>query len=384
MSELLGEVHGLITRDQMHAMWPPHGERVVQGSEVSRHPTPGELVMMYLGGRQSQEDIDFLADQVFGDDEVPDDWDEQSIRFLLNGANRKVARWLRKSYKEQLQAVRLESAWIQETQEEYFGLFAKALGDIALQGVLTDDQVDVMRSRMYGPDGKPFMQEAPMTRVTQARLFHMLSSSELPNMELTYATDFSFGLIQQPIGLGMDDAYKRYARAHELIHALQGLEIYDVSAADGLRQPTATTIGHFRYPVITELDDNNDYSEVENTELAEGWVDYINYRMHCAEPRLGGPIDVGEDDSYDIWVHRVAELHRDYPDLYRAVSEASIMPDASPTNPTANKDALDNMHAHGMVLGKGGLTAWMQAKRQFNDYYNPGYAPDAYAASAMN
>lgn len=382
MNESTGEIHGIISREQMHGMWLPHGQRLTVDSEVSDDPTGQELVMMYLSSPVDYQE--WVAQEAFGGvaQDVPD-YQARVYGFLLDGANPEVKDVLLDSYARELEVEAREIRRIERRGEKYLDIFSVALGNIALEGLVTDEQVDLMRSRLYGPDGRPFMQEAPMTSVRSARLLRLTSTTELPDEAAVYSTNMAFGLIEQAIDLKTGKKFKSHNRSHELLHSVQGLEVHDVTRDDGLRIPIANTVGHFRFPVTTKPEDESDYSNVENTELTEGFIEYLNVRMHETTPELGSHLS-DKKNGYAPWKNRVARIHAEHPELFRAIAEASLT-EAVPSQPNAKRDSLAVMHEHGETeLGKGGIIAYMRAEKQFSDIYDTANRPDAIAANAMS
>jgi len=382
MSETQGQIHGQISRNQMHEMWAPYGERLTISAEVSDNPTPPELVMMYAGAdKKTRVDTFYQALGVRGYIwPAPKNTESRIYRFLLDGANDKIVNHLLDSYDDQAEAAQKATEKVRDSDTDYLDTFSRALGRIADEGVIAHEQADIMRERLYDQYGNPQMQEAPMTKVQMARLHALTHDGGMPDSNMGYATDLNFGLVQQPINLTWQQEYHTSNRAHELLHSVQGLEIYDITCDDGLRLPILTAIGHYldAAELTTGVSDDTGFDEVENTELAEGFVEYVNMRMHIAEPALGEYKSRRYKSDYASFRSAVAEGHKEHPELFYTITEASLFEDHR--SPTAKKDILAEMHELGKaVLGSGGIKAKIQAKVKFSEIYSNDKRPDIIA-----
>lgn len=211
------------------------------------------------------------------------------------------------------------------------------------QGLLNQDHLDAIESWLIAPDGQPYIQYTPMTHLEYARLAVRYDGEE-PQLGGTDNTDFSLGIIRSASGSKKKATiHTRHNKVHEFIHALSGLEVYDVTREDGLRWPHATVIGVFADQPSTKIEPGDDFSNVENVEICEGWTDFIARRCIEIDPKLGR---VNYDaKGYINWAATVGKLSVDYPDVYKAITDATLA-EACPGEPGLKRYMLDDMHAY--------------------------------------
>ncbi len=133
-------------------------------------------------------------------------------------------------------------------------------------------------------------------------------------------------------------------RTHERVHAdVEGAEIFDVTKVNGIRRPQETTVGHFSLLPEVEVTPSDDFNEVMNVELGEGFTEFIAEALVRVEPRLGKRL-MPEKNAYTPWLVAAREIQQTDPELFAVITEAGLV-EATPNRPDAKKEALMRMHA---------------------------------------
>jgi len=347
---MAGEIHGLISREHAWRMWGSFGERVaLEGSLDPSNITPFEAVQVAWGADSETQgriynfyrNADNRQYWLKGlPDKITQDPDPKLIDLLWesNEKQRKLAE------QERQKAIEEGLAFV--------GLLSTAMTSLIQEDVLTPSEVKSTQEWMIGPDDLPYMQHTPMSQLEYARS-GVKYDNETPDLMYTDCTDFSLGIIRSALNLqgGSLDKKKRiYNKLHESIHAnCSGVEIYDITREDGWRHPEATVISHFAYEPTVKICAGDDFSKVENAEVAEGWDDFITRELIRVEPRLGHPL--GNAHGYP-WAETNGRIKKDRPKLFRAITKAALV-EATPNNPHAKREALADLHAYAdNVLGQ--------------------------------
>lgn len=188
------------------------------------------------------------------------------------------------------------------------------------------------------------MQYTPMSRLEYGRLALKYDQEEA-SLTGNDNTDFSLGILRSAITLRKDTRpWRVHNRVHESVHGnFSGIEAWDITRDDGWRHPEAVVIGHFAYEPATEVKAGDDFSDVVNCEVNEGWTEFIARALMRVDPTLGAPLSL--KDGYGKWAKTMAKIHKNEPELFSVITDAALV-EATPQEPDAKREALASMHEY--------------------------------------
>jgi hypothetical protein len=361
-----GEIHGLISREDAWRRWRPYGDRVdLHGSVTPDTLTNGEALQILLGADYDTQDriLDYWYD---ANDQRP--W-YAGISDVDLGAEPRLVDMLVASNEKQRQCAEQKRAKATDDGPAFAKKLGKGVVKLQRQGMLRPWHVDSIQSWLTAPDGLPYMQYTPMSQLEYARLA-LKYDNEVPSVKSSDCTDFYLGILRSTSGaVPKTDTFALHNRVHESVHgSLSGLEIYDITDDKGQRGPTATVVGTFAYEPSTEIVDGDDYSDVENAELNEGWTDFIARSLIHANSRLGKIYT--DSEGYDAWAKTMGTIYSQSPDLYLAITDA-ILTEATPNDPDSKRLAIADMHNY--ADRKLGAHNSLDTLFRTNGGGNPGY-----------
>jgi len=348
MSETEPQIHGIISRQQMWEMWQPNGQRVeLDGSFDPKTITSEEAVQIVHGS------INRYKNRLHGFWRKPHDKSAE----WLNNLRKKDLSVMPDTFFELLEVShQMQQTYVERIREEnghnhlnFLNTVESGLDELRRQKNLSEKVVESLQGRLYDKTGKPFMQLTPVSRLEYARAIY--------NLDKEYPADTSGAACENKLGVifvsrslnKFERPYRRYTPLHETIHGLDGLEVYDITRADGNRLPDATTVGLFNYePTLAVAGD--DYTQVRDVEICEGYTDFITRLLMQAKPSLGS---AGEYKGYKIWGENTQRLSADYPGVFRLLSHVSSVVEATPAEPDAKRIAIAEMHSYAdRVMGE--------------------------------
>jgi hypothetical protein len=346
MTEQVGKIHGLISRENAWEMWAPYGERVIPELDGSLDPdniTPDEAVRItyYATDTLAGEIYEHVAGSL-GDN---DEWWFDVGTAVAQGPKSGLVKALVKTHrKQQRLAEEMRVSAINEG-EEFVELVAGAAQKLVKAKILTAAQAELAESWLVGPDGKPYMQHTPMSQLEYLRYMQNYDH-EAPDLYGGYATVFMHGVITSTPSLRPDSKQVYiHNRVHETVHgSLAGTEIWDVTRDDGIRFSDATVVGHFASEPTTAVIAGDDYSICENTEVNEGFTDFLTWKLMGAEPKLGKPLK-DTSDGYGAWADQIQKIRKSDRALYGCIAEASFI-EAGRDSPNDKRRALTAMHEY--------------------------------------
>lgn len=340
---MVGEIHGVIDREQAWRMWKPYGERFDVSPEVdfqNLHPVEAAFIAYGACDGKAGGYIAYAIDQIRPSEDY---WLDNLQTIIRDGkATDMLRELLEQAYEDQVKKEQILRERVLNQQPEFLKLLAKAAFALTQEGMFTSDELEAIEGRLWAPDGQPCIEFCPMASMRYARFWKEKGSLEYPPYTSGDAADLSTGLIWQSIET-RHFKRKTHNKVHEHVHAcIAGSEIYDVTREDGRRMPQATVVGHFAFEPTIKLIDDGDYSDVKNCELNEGWTDYITALLMQHEPDLGRPLGP-RADGYFQWSERVRQLHMERPLIFREVTRAAMV-EATREEPDAKREALARMH----------------------------------------
>lgn len=334
-----GEIHGIISREEAWRMWAPYGERgVVSGELNPDFLSPEEAIMITTG---ADDDTAWEIYSYFHEDGSAKRWHEELRDYVESGPEQGFMETIVDTNNRQLAAVRAARNEAFEGAVDYVKTLGSSVLQLAHEGFWTAQQADKIIGHLVAPDGLPYIQYTPLTKLESCRLALMYNNRE-PDISIMDTTDLQLGMIKSSRSMHSRTlSVTRHNRAHEWVHALSGAELYDITRDDGQRLPDAIVIGHFAAEPSTEIGDGNVYSEIANTEINEGWADYIALSLMDISPALGTPRDY--ESLYAKWAEITAGIRRNAPSVFRAITDAALA-ETNAHNPTAKREALARMH----------------------------------------
>ena len=359
---MAGEIYRLITREDAWRMWKPYGERIdIDGSLDIDNITPFEAESIFLG---ASADTQVRAYRYFYDEirEDVEPWWADLRPLIAKGAPGELLDILLESHQiQQAKAEFLRQRAI-ERGSDLVRLLSQAAHLMAEEDTLTHAQADKVDEWLIAPDGTPFVQYTPMSKLELGRIEVALINKE-PAEPMQYATDLSTGTIWSVIGLSKTSvSYRRHNRVHESVHSnFAGLEVYDITQDDGRRSPRPTSQGMYVENIPITPDRDNSYGDVDNAEVTEGWTEYIAIEAMRLVSALGRPLQ-GRQGGYEAWQQNVGELRKTYPELYRRITDA-MFAESTPSQPNSKREVIADTKAYAdMVLGTDdSLTKWFRA-----------------------
>jgi hypothetical protein len=349
-------IHGLIDRQQMYDMWAPYGERLVpDGSFDPATISPLEtLHILFAGGKKIIEQATTL--QQAGDDEFLDllvdgfDGSMEPQQYAISG---KFWESIHKSHMAQQKRAEDARAEYAEIWPKVVQKTARAALILPAEGIFTHNQAERFESWLMQPNGTPRVQYVPMSRLEYARFTHAFDHEVpfIPDSKnlCNDVAELALGVLISAHSLDpQGKVLRRHNRIHELVHAsLSGLELYDVTRDDGRRIPQATIIGLYTQEPTTHCE-QDEYSSVQNSELAEGLTEFITERLIEADPTLGDSLP--RTRGYGPWANVIRMIEQYFPSLYQDIVETSLY-DA--TTPEDKRNAIAAMHKHAnRTIGK--------------------------------
>jgi hypothetical protein len=367
-----GAIHGQISREQVWGMWQPFGQRGAIGGHLGNVITPEEAARVAMGAdKKAQSYIYGQAADEYGE---LDDWFDAVRKTVADGPSQQMVELLHESNEAQLAKVRRKRAQAFEEAPAYCRTLGEAVFALAGEEHWSRGHAEQIVSRLVAPDGMPYMQYTPYTPLEYLRLGLRYEYSE-PDESMTECTDFALGIIPSVRYRDSKSCVRvrEHNKPHEFVHgAVVGIEAWDITREDGWRHPDATVVGHFAYKPSTEIKAGDDYSDVENLELNEGWTDRAAIALTRVCPALGKTYQA-KGDAYARWGRQVTKLQAKEPEVYRAITDAALV-EATTVNPWAKREALDRMcQIADRRLGvRGSLDKMFQRKVTLLDVYTKG------------
>lgn len=233
----------------------------------------------------------------------------------------------------------------------------EALTKLLKKGFFTRQEVEKMDQWLFAPDGNPYFQYAPMSRIELMRWLAQRDGSNLP-IGMSHGTDFTSGIIfscirDEPI----DRAMSLGSRIHESVHGhLSGIEAYEIQRKDGKRLPVATAVGLMATEPERSLSPGagTDYSTEKDSAASEGLIEYITQQLCRVKPSLlqephrsfaaQGPNALRDQSGpYQTWCNRIQKLRVKSEPVFQAMMDA-FLTEASKNQPTAKRDSIAAMH----------------------------------------
>lgn len=362
MSETAGQLHGIISREDAWRMWAPYGERhLTLNSELDIYEaSEEELKSVYDGSTIRVADrLANLGDAIdTAADGIAEELVEQYYDLLQQSNVRQTERVVKKRER------------ILDTEHDFVKTIERGVAGLAREGLFTREQAEKLQGWLWAPDGTPYVQHVPLTRLEYARLCFQYDR-EYPSGNSENATFFVNGTT-----VSVHRLYKAarrapvHGRVHETVHAmLSGLEIYDTTRVDGLRYPQASVIGTCVAPPTVEVIAGSDAGSCDNSELNEGWTDLIARELMRVEPALGTPME--KTEGYGEWATTMGRLAVDHPKLYRMITNATLL-DVEEVGRDAKHGAIEDTknYADKVLDEKDALTKRFQASGgKYNDVH---------------
>jgi len=371
---MAGEIHGIISREDAGRMWKPYGERVIDELDGLLDPdniTPMEAVNVTLG---SNPDMQWKIKGKVDPERTNPKWFAQVKTIAEKGIDEEFVKLLVESNDYQNAAVAVERREAIDKGPQFIECIAKTVIALAEKGVWTPRQAEAIIERFYGPDGLPYMQYTPMTQLQFAR-FCLEVEKEEPSENFGDAPDFRFGIIHSAhrlhpacIRVG------KHIKVHELVHAfVVGTEIYDVTRVDGMRYPQATVVGNFALEPTVEIGAGDDHSDIENSEIDEGWSDNVAQVLMLATKGLKSYALRPGANSYTPFVKSMRGVMKERPKVAAEITRSALVI-TTPDQPDAKREVMARMHH---VADKeygipNALDAIFQQERTIFDIYSKG------------
>ncbi len=339
MSEAIGVVNSVVTRDELTEMWGPYGSRAVVDDSINNPPdispsdaiqiaydsTPGILAEIQATYGGSAQGLDYIA-------ELWEAMDTPSDQLLAV---------LAKSHEKQRQnAAAIRERAIDEGLKYTIWMHG-ALGVLACSGVLTNEQASLCRERLLGSDGQPFVQYTPMSSVGFSRLLSELGEAA-PSPEDKDLTHFGIGASLST--QSMNPSHRNitvHNRPHEAVHCLSGLNPLRVTSPNGRAELYPSAIGAVEDVPAPKFGQYYTSNALRCSSLNEGITDFIARALMKADNRLGKPIQ--HRTSYSQLVPLVDSVYKDFPQLYGTMIDAYLA-DGTPENPDQKHESLAKMH----------------------------------------